>query len=194
MRKLAYPLMAALAMAAAVPAQADTLTSYLDVGASFANGATMNLAWTFNSTTQQVTDINVGLQDLQGYYAFTNANLVSTILSQGNGPNVFEFYAKSNEGVKLYVDFNATTGELMLANGRPSTPGVNFSSYWPVPPLGQDCYNPLTGAGGYKITSPWTPPVPEPASAALMLSGLGVMGLLARRRRAAPSDVELAAA
>jgi len=177
MRKLALPLLSAIALATATSAHADNLISYLSEGASFSNGATMNMQWTFDSTTQQVTAINGGLQDGNGYFAFVTPN--STKVSGGNGPNAYEFYTTSN-GVKLYFDFNAATGALLMLNGN-----NNYTSYvsW------AGVSNALTNVGGYKITSGFLPAVPEPGTVALMLSGLGVVGMVARRRRAADSSV-----
>jgi hypothetical protein len=42
----------------------------------------------------------------------------------------------------------------------------------------QEYYNPAFEAGNFKVTA-----VPEPANVALLLAGLGMMGLMARRRR-----------
>jgi opacity protein-like surface antigen len=42
----------------------------------------------------------------------------------------------------------------------------------------------LTSGGGYKGLMTTVPVVPEPSSLALMLAGVGAMGLLARRRKA----------
>ena len=44
-------------------------------------------------------------------------------------------------------------------------------------------YNVIIGASGGSITNP-VPAIPEPSTYALMLAGLGVVGFMARRRRA----------
>ena len=132
----------------------------------------------------------------------TNASAINSFVGSGGG-----LFSQANgyswlSGLlpSLSVATDQETGLALTASGSAAFPGLNnadlsagpyhqnFLNVGSIPVLATGIgsvsrYNVIIGASGGSITNP-VPAIPEPSTYALMLAGLGVVGFMARRRRA----------
>jgi hypothetical protein len=98
-----------------------------------------------------------------------------------NGSNVqFDVYYNPTTGARVQCDLGATTNCFnILANGNVENTNLGDlpSGYALIPGVLHAYKASAADLGGY------TAPVPEPETYAMMLAGLGLLGLAARRRR-----------
>jgi len=161
--------------------RADTVYSYQVNNAVFnnaSNGASvlsLNGTWSFDVATNQVTAMNLTIADYGGsdYSDFKISSPVSVGVSNGNGNNTWQLNVASVDNfatipTNLFFNFNSTSGAPLVANSNYSNSYTTFQD-------GAIPVNFILGSSGnYSVTG--VAPVPEPASAALMLFGLGVIG------------------
>lgn len=132
----------------------------------------------------------------------TNAGAINSFVGGGGG-----LFSQSNGYgwlsallPSLSVASDQETGLALTAAGTAAFPGLtnadlssgpyhsNFLGVGSIPVLATgigsfSSYNVIIGASGGSIINP-VPAIPEPSTYALMLAGLGVVGFMARRRRA----------
>jgi len=194
MRKFTLPLLSVLVLSlAAGTAQADVY-SYQLSNAPFTNGTTLSGTWSFDTGKDQVTAMN--LTESNFNLAFTNTGPIAATATPG-ASNSWQVLVQSSTAVPNYpgqfpglnFGFNAATGAPILYTGDLNNVTLsNATTLNCCNNNGAVVVSALSGTGTYAVTG--IQPVPEPASAALMLSGLGMVLAVARRRR--PVDRETA--
>ena len=145
-----------------------------------------------------------GLDSAEQSALTTNASFINTFVGSGGGlfsqANNYGWLSALIPG--LTVSFDQEQDLALTAAGNAAFPGLtdadlsagpyhaNFSNVGALPVLATGVgpfagYNVILGAAAGSITDP-TPvsSVPEPETYAMMLAGLGLMGVIARRRKA----------
>ena len=149
------------------------------------------------------SEVSGGLTPLELTALTNSAGAINTFVGGGGG-----LFSQSNGYgwlsallPSLTVDNSGGTGLALTAAGSAAFPGLtnadlssgpyhsNFLNVGSIPVLATgigslSSYNVIIGASGGSITNP-VPAIPEPSTYALMLAGLGMIGFLARRRKAA---------
>jgi hypothetical protein len=148
------------------------------------------------------SNVSGGLDASEQSALSTNASFINTFVGSGGG-----LFSQANNYAwltalvpTLTVNFDQESGLALTAAGNAAFPGLtnsdlssgpyhaNFTNVGALPVLAKGIgsyagYNVILGASGGSITVPVTS-VPEPETYALMLAGLGLMGVVARRRKA----------
>jgi hypothetical protein len=86
-----------------------------------------------------------------------------------------------------FVDSKGKKVGGLMSQTLPATPGSgnNNADTPEIPPVDDQSHEPITPTAGGESASESSIGVPEPQGSALMLAGLGLMGLVARRKRRA---------
>lgn len=142
-----------------------------------------------------------GISDDEAAVLTANASAINSFLGTGGGvfsqANSYGWLSALLPGVG--VDFSAGQGIELTSAGNTLFPGLtnedlssgpyhaNFTGVGSIPVLGRGVdfdanLNIIIGSSGGSITDP-LPAIPEPSTYALMIVGLGVVGLCARRRK-----------
>jgi len=186
MRKFTLHLLASVALSLAAGAADADIVSYQVSNATFNDGVMMSGTWSFNTVTDKVTAMNLSMTN-NPFAVFNLTSPTTATFSNGNTPNSWQVGVWGSPGpggysgdnsILMYFDFDATTGALMGPNPNKTN---NYTSLNYTGPGSNGTVVNLASAGTYSITG--IQPVPEPGSAALMLSGLGMVVTVARRRR-----------
>jgi hypothetical protein len=180
-------ILAALLFGAAIEAFAKPVSWEL-VDFQFNDGGAAYGSFTFNSDTNQFSDIDLYTTSgsmLGGRHYVSTAGAWGGMPSNGilafsdtTGPN---FIGAGWFRIDAYIDFNALPGT--IANQWLAVGAESF------------CINSLCSSAANENTNPGqsrktisghlvaTAPIPEPETYALMLAGLGLLGVMVRRRR-----------
>ncbi len=142
----------------------------------------------FNSTTSLLTANSIA--SVADFLSISGPSSWSTALySSGSATQVLTFNPGTQVGLAGEIAGGCTA---WLGWGAP--PASASCSFSGSGPLYMDV---LTSGGGYTAQSgtlyPTTSPVPEPESYVILLSGLGLIGLIAYRRKNNFSDLHMAA-
>lgn len=148
-------------------AQAVTVYSYSVTGATLLNGAAFSGSWTYDQTTKAVTNFSftfgAGTANASSTISTPADTFTSAAYDQMYGTNI-GLWAKSANGNGLILSFDPKTGALG------SNTALNTGTYY---------FTYMSNAGTATVTA-----VPEPSSYALLLTGIGAIGFVARRRSA----------
>lgn len=191
--------LAAIVGAAAVPvAQADTNVAYLANVTSFGSGIGDLDGATWGgglAALQTVTDgeyVPIGQQWNFGSVYWSGADTGLTItLSGAASINSLALQADNNDNYRIqYLDRGNVWHELITAQTNQTVGGLEtYGGMLPAPVvatafriygIGDNHY----GVAEFQAIGNFVPaaPVPEPSTYAMLLGGLGLMGLVARRR------------
>jgi len=169
MNKKLSSLAAALLLSFAMPAQAARITFKLD-HVRFSDGATARGWFDYDLSTRVSSNFHIATTEgLLTEFLYTNANS-HFINTAGFGPNSFLFFSNDRS---RYINLSF------------STPLADRDGFWPTDVYSYECTNCSEVRWMYWGSVYVVPPteVPEPGTLALLLPSLGVIGLVARRRK-----------
>lgn len=176
---------AAAMLGLAGPASATDVTANFTLdGVTFGDGGTASGGFTLDYTTGTLSNVNImttdGTSDSFGesYYTDTEAN---TFTNTSNAQFVFDDYYFIGEDI---LDINL--GVVLTATNLATTPSFAIASgseaafFFLCPPPENFCASRSITAGSLDVSA-----TPLPAALPLFAGGLGFVGYLARRKRAA---------
>ncbi|OYW19976.1 MAG: PEP-CTERM sorting domain-containing protein [Burkholderiales bacterium 12-64-5] len=169
----------------ALPAGIDAVTKEASALINLAAASTLadpSLAAMGGRSPEKWEGLTVGPQLLDGSFMLLAGTDNDYSVTQ-NGSNVqFDVYYNPTTGARVQCDLGGTTNCFnILANGN--VENVNLgdlpSGFALIPGVLHAYKASIADLGGYQA------PVPEPETYAMMVAGLGLLGLVARRRKAA---------